>query len=74
MNHDGDLKVLGLALKLVLSQYDAEISEIMDPKHRTQVIQEFEKAQHYMVKMTQVLDDLNCWFTAFGVGRDAKDS
>lgn len=66
MNHDNDLKVLGLALKLVLSQYDAEIAQIKDPKHRPGVIQEFEKAQHYMIKMTQCFDDLNSWFTAFG--------
>ena len=67
MNHDGDLKVLSLALKLVLSQYDAEISQIKDAKHRTGVIQEFEKAQHYMLKMSKCLDDLNEWFSAFGV-------
>jgi len=66
MNHDNDLKILSLALKLVLAQYDAEIAQINDPKHRPGVIQEFEKAQHYMIKMTQCLDDLNSWFTAFG--------
>ena len=69
MNHDNDLKVLGLALKLVLSQYDAEIQQIKDAKHRSGVIQEFDKAQHYMIKMTQCFDDLNQWFTAFGVER-----
>ena len=67
MNHDNDLKVLGLALKLVLAQYDAEIAQIKDPKHRIGVIQEFEKAQHYMIKMTKAFDDLNSWFTAFGL-------
>lgn len=70
MNHDDDLKVLSLALIRVLSQYDAEIGMIKDPKHRTGVIQEFEKAQHYMNKMTECFDDLNIWFSAFGVDGD----
>ena len=74
MNHDNDLKVLGLALKLVLSQYDAEIGLIKDPKHRTELNQEFEKAQHYMIKMTKCLDDMNCWFTAFGADGNAQNS
>ena len=74
MNHDNDLKVLSLALKLVLSQYDAEICKITDPKHRNEVIQEFEKAQHYMLKMTQCFDDLNQWFTAFGVDGNADEN
>lgn len=71
MNHDGDLKVLGLALKLVLSQYDAEIGMI-NPKHRAGIIQEYEKAQHYMLKMTECFDYLNSWFTAFGVDGDGR--
>ena len=74
MNHDGELKVLGLVLKLVLSKYDAEIGLINDPKHRTGVIQEYEKAQHYMIKMTKCLDDLNEWFTAFGADGNAQNS
>lgn len=73
MNHDNDLKILGLVLKLVLSQYDAEISHIKDPKHRSGVVQEFEKAQHYMIKMTTIMDDLNQWFTAFGVESNAQN-
>ena len=74
MNHDCDLQILGLALKLVLSQYDAEISQINDPKHRSGVVQEFDKAQHYMIKMTQCFDDLNQWFTAFGVKGNADEN
>ena len=72
MNHDNELRILGLALKLVLSQYDAEISMIKDPKHRSGVIQEFEKAQHFMIKMTQSFDDLNQWFTAFGAPEEKQ--
>ena len=73
MNHDNELKVLALALKLVLAQYDAEIAQIKDPKHRPGVIQEFEKAQHYMIKMAKIMDDLNQWFTAFGVDGNAQN-
>ena len=72
MNHDTELKYLGKVLKIVLTQFDLEIDEIKDPKHRREVVQEFEKAQHYMIKMTMCLDDLNTWLTAFGVDGNAK--
>ena len=65
MNHDSELQILGLMLKVVLAKYDAEIS-MVNTKHRTELIKEFEKAQHYMVKMTKIFDDLNEWFSAFG--------
>lgn len=70
MNHYDDLVVLELALKIVLSKYEAEITAIKDHKHRTELIQEFDKARHYMHKMAKYLNDMNCWFTAFGVDGD----
>lgn len=72
MNHDSELQMLGLMLKVVLAKYDAEIAQITDAKHRSELIQEFDKAQHYMIKMTNKLDYLNQWFTAFGVEADAS--
>ena len=66
MNHDEELRNLGIALKILLYSYDYEISQIMDAKHRTELIQEFDKARHFMLKMTKCFDDMNCYFTAFG--------
>lgn len=66
MNHDNELRILGLSLKLVLARIDADISKIQDPKHQVMMKQQFEKAQHWMIKMTEALDDLNEWLTAFG--------
>ena len=66
MNHDNELRILGHALKFVLVCFDADINEIKDPKHQIEVKQEFEKAQHWMIKMSQTFDDLNTWLTAFG--------
>ena len=66
MNHDKELRTLGFILKLVLIKFDHDIANIKDPKHQVAVKQEFEKAQHWMVKMTETLDDLNTWLTAFG--------
>lgn len=71
MNHDDELKNLGIALKIILIGYEMEIRKITDPRHRAGVIQEFDKAKHFMLKMTKCFDDMNCWFTAFGVDGDA---
>ena len=68
MNHDNELRILGLSLKIVMAQIDADISKIQDPKHQVMMKQQFEKAQHWMIKMTEALDDLNDWLTAFGPG------
>lgn len=72
MNHDAELKSLSSELQNVLSKYIDEIAIIKDPKHRIALIQEFEKAQHYMLKMSQCLDAMNCWFTAFGADGNAN--
>lgn len=66
MNHDNELRILGLSLKLILAAIDADIANIKDPKHQCMVRQQFEKAQHWMIKMTETFDDLNEWLTAFG--------
>lgn len=71
MNHDPELQMLGMMLKVVLAKFNAEIAQIKDPKHRTALIQEFDKMQHYMLKMTKCLDDMNCWCSAFGVDGNA---
>lgn len=73
MNHDEKLKNLGIALKIVLISYESEISQLKDPKHRAGLIQEFDKARHFMLKMTKCMDDMNCWFSAFGADGNAKD-
>ena len=54
MNHDEELRNLGIALKILLYSYDYEISQIMDAKHRTGLVQEFDKAKHFMLKMNSV--------------------
>ena len=66
MNHDNELRILGLALKIVLIGLDDDIGKIKDPKHQCMIRQQFEKAQHWMIKMTETFDDLNEWLTAFG--------
>lgn len=74
MNHDNELKTLGEVLKDISISYALEIAKIKDPKHRTELIQELEKMEHYMLKMTKCLDDMNCWFTAFGADGNAQNS
>lgn len=66
MNHDDDLMVLDLALKIVLAKFDFEIRNIKDPKHRVEQIQQFEKICHFKVKMTSLMDEMNRWLSAFG--------
>lgn len=66
MNHDEDLKNLGLALKIVLAKFNDEIHNIKDPKHRVEQIQQFDKICHFMVKMTLLMDEMNRWLSAFG--------
>lgn len=66
MNHDEDLKNLGLALKIVLAKFDNEIDKINNPKHKVYQRQEFDKICHYMVKMSLLMDEMNRWLTAFG--------
>ena len=72
MNHDGELRMLGLALKVVLAKFDADIGKITDARHLSEVKQGFDKAQHFMLKMSQAFDDLNAWLTAFGPKGDEK--
>jgi hypothetical protein len=74
MNHDNELKTLGEVLKIIIVSYRLEIAAIKDPKHRTELIQELDKMEHYMIKMTKCLDDMNCWFTAFGADGNAQNS
>lgn len=74
MNHDDELKNLGVALKILLIGYKMEIDKIKDPKQRTGLIQEFDKAKHFMYKMSKCFDDMNCFFTAFGVNGNANEN
>lgn len=71
MNHDNELMQLGTDLAIVLIMFENEIDRIKDGKKRTALIQEYDKAKHFMLKMTKCFDDMNCWFTAFGVDGDA---
>ena len=66
MNHDQELMDVGVSLKILLAGYEIEIRKIEDSRHRPEIIQELDKAKHYMLKMSEHLDDLNRWFTAFG--------
>ena len=66
MNHDGELKVLGMALKRTIKAFESDVSDIISAKHRTEQRQQLDLAIHYMLKMSDALDDLNEWLTAFG--------
>lgn len=66
MNHDQELMDVGVSLKILMVGYELEIRKLNDTKHRTEIIQEFDKAKHFMMKMSEYFDDLNSWFTAFG--------
>ena len=70
MNHDGELKVLSMALKRTIKAFDSDVCDICSAKHRIEQKQELDKAVHYMLKMTEKLDDLNEWLTAFGKGSE----
>ena len=70
MNHDGELQVLGMALKRTIKAFDSDVCDICSAKHRIEQKQELDKAIHYMIKMSEKLDDLNEWLTAFGPGSD----
>ena len=66
MNHDQELMDAKVSLKILLTGYELEIRKLKDTKHRTEIIQEYDKAKHFMLKMNEYLGDLNSWFTAFG--------
>ena len=66
MNHDGELRVLGAALKIVLVKFETDIDNIKDWKHRIEQKQNFDKMKHWMLKMSEELDYLNKWLTEFG--------
>lgn len=66
MNHDDELMEVGISLKILLAGYEVEIKKINDSRHRSEIVQDLDKAKHYMLKMSEYLDDLNKWFTAFG--------
>lgn len=70
MNHDGELKILGMALKRTIAVFDSDIRDIISAKHRTEQKQQLDLAVHYMIKMSEKLDDMNEWLTAFGPGGD----
>lgn len=70
MNHDGELKVLSMALKRTIKAFDEDVCDICSAKHRTEQKQELDKAVHYMLKMAEKLDDINEWLTAFGKGSE----
>lgn len=70
MNHDGELKVLGMALKRTIRAFTEDIGDIHSAKHRSEQIRELEKAVHYMLKMSEKFDDINEWLTAFGPGSE----
>ena len=70
MNHDGELKVLGMALKRTMAAFMDDVCDINSAKHRTELKQQLDIAVHYMLKMSEKLDEMNAWLTAFGPGSD----
>ena len=72
MNHDQELMDVGVSLKILLTGYEIEIRKISNSKHRTEIVQEFDKAKHFMLKMSEHLDELNSWFTAFGAPEEKQ--
>ena len=67
MNHDEQLQQVGIWLKVIMNEYQFEIDNVKDPKQHAALIEEFDKAKHFMIKMGKYLDEMNCWFTAFGL-------
>lgn len=73
MNHDGELKILGMALKRTIGSIRSDINDIISAKHRDDQMKKLDLAIHWMLKMTDQLDDLNQWLTAFGPEEDQQD-
>ena len=71
LNHDRELKLLGDALKITLDAMIYDIAAIKDPKHKIDMVQEYDKAVNWMLHMTKCFDDMNCWLTAFGTPEGA---
>ena len=70
MNHDGELKILSMALKRTINAFYSDVCDICSAKHRTEQKQQLDIAIHYMIKMSEKLDDLNEWLTTFGKGSE----
>lgn len=70
MNHDKELIKLSWPLKMVSMAFANDILEIKDPRHRIEMQQKYDKFIHWAIKMTETLDDMNEWLTAFGPGVD----
>lgn len=66
MNHDTELQGLSIALKVVLVSLADDISKVNNPKHLTDLKQEFDKMTNWMIHMTTCMDNLNEWLSAFG--------
>ena len=73
MNHDGELKVLGMALKRAIKAFDEDIKDICSAKHRDAEKKDLDLAVHYAIKMSEKFDELNRWLTAFGPEDDQQD-
>ena len=70
MNHDAELKILSMALKRTIAAFNEDVCDICSAKHRTEQKQQLDIAIHYMIKMSEKLDDLNEWLTTFGKGSE----
>ena len=73
MNHDGELKVLGMAIKRTILAIQSDVNDVLSAKHRTELNKKLDLASHWAIKMSEELDDLNEWLTAFGPEEEQQD-
>jgi len=66
MNHDNVLKPLADDLKKVFEDFNEDIDKIKNPKIMLDCRQNLDRAYHWALKMSMLLDDLNVYLKVFG--------
>lgn len=72
MNHDKEIREFAEAYMDVLMKLQGDIYYIADPKHKIEKQQELDKFIHYMLKVSEIVRDLNQWLTVFGLGAEKQ--
>lgn len=68
INHvrSGSMKAAGVFVTDSLKRMKEEIGRIEDPKHRVEMIEEYDKAKHWASKWWHSMEDIDTWLNAFG--------
>ena len=71
VNHDDMIGRFATAYVDLLHVFILEINTTKDFKRKIEKQQDLDKVIHYMYKVSEIVRDLNQWFTAFGADDDA---